>query len=160
MSIKQIINQYYDLNREIEELKPKITALEKEISKIEERIAEIEAGETVKDKVKGGLGGIQNFTIEGIPSKEYYDKKMALYVKKSLLESRKSTLNALQMEDLRQIAQIEVFINGITDAHARYIVTLRVINKLSWREVADKIGGFNTEDSVRMIFNRTLQEKN
>ena len=159
MAIKHIINQYYDLGKEMEELRPKIEHLENEIKKIENRIAEIEEGETVKDKVKGGFGGLQTFTIEGIPSKEYNNKKMELHVKKTLLESRKETLKALELEDLRQITIIEEFINGISDAHARCIVRLRVINKLSWREVAEQIGGGNTEDSVRMIFNRCLQEK-
>lgn len=157
MSIKQIINQYYDLNREIEELKPKITALEKEISKIEKRIEEIESGEIVKDKVTGGFGGTQTFTIEGIPTKEYYDKKMELYAKKMLLESRKTTLKALELEILRQIAEVEQFINDLPDAHIRRVVTLRVVENLSWKEVADKIGGGNTEDSVRMMFNRCVK---
>lgn len=157
MSVKQIINQYYDLKMEIEEVRQKICVLENKIPKIEKRIAEIEAGEMVIDKVKGGLGGIQNFTIEGVPTKEYYDKKMELESKKSLLESRKSTLKALELEILRQTTEIERFIAHLPDSHIRRVVTLRVVDGLSWCEVATKMGGGNTEDSVRMMFNRCFE---
>lgn len=157
MSFKSTINQYFDLRQEIDEVKQKIEVLESKITKIEKRIEEIESGEIVKDKVTGGFGGTQTFTIEGIPTKEYYDKKMELYAKKMLLESRKTTLKALELEILRQIAEVEQFINDLPDAHIRRVVTLRVVENLSWQEVADKIGGGNTEDSVRMMFNRSVK---
>jgi len=41
----------------------------------------------------------------------------------------------------------------------RRIVTMRVVDSLSWNKVADKMGGYNTEDSVRMAFNRFMEEK-
>ena len=157
MVTKQVLNQYYDLLKETDEVKKKIKSLEEAIPRIEKRIAEIEAGETVKDKVRGGAGGMQSFTIEGIPTKEYYDKKMELCTKKNLLESRKKTLKAMELEILRQIKEIEEFIRSLPDAHMRRIVTLRVIDKLSWNEVADAIGGGNTEDSVRMMYNRCFK---
>ena len=90
-------------------------------------------------------------------TKEYQKKKMELYTKKSLLESRKEILKSLELEILRQLSDVEEFINSLSDSHIRRIVTLRVVNNLSWNEVADKIGGGNTEDSVRMMYNRCFK---
>ena len=87
---KDVLNQYRDMQIEIGETKRKISWLEDCITKIEKRIADIEAGEVVKDKVRGGLGGIQSFTIEGVPTREYRKKKIELYMKKDLLEHRKA----------------------------------------------------------------------
>ena len=154
---KHILNQYTDLQQEIVETKEKIENLENQIKKLEKRIADIEAGEIVKDKVRGGLGGIQSFTIEGIPTKEYQKKKMELYIKKELIENRKNTLKTLELEILRQLSEIEEFIKSLSDSYLRQIVTLRVIKGLTWLEVAEKVGGGNTEDSVRMMYNRCFK---
>ena len=154
---KDILIQYTDLQQEIVETKDKMYKLATQIENLESRIAEIEAGETVKDKVKGGLGGIQTFNIEGIPTREYQKKKMELYTKKTLLESRKDTLKSLELEILRQLSDVEEFISSLSDSHIRRIVTLRVVKNMSWGEVAANIGGGNTEDSVRMMFNRIFK---
>lgn len=155
---KEVLNQYTNLRKEITETKEKIDKLETQIDRLERRISEIEDGELVKDKVKGGLGGVQHFNIEGIPTKEYQHKKMELYTKKNLLESRKEILKSLELEILRQLSDVEVFIRQISDSHIRRIVSLRVVNGLSWNEVADNIGGGNTEGSVKMAFQRFLEK--
>ena len=156
---KEVLVQYIDLQKEVKELRIKIEKLETRIPKLDERIAEIEAGETVKDKVKGGLGGIQNFNIEGIPTKEYNDKKTELYIKKRLLAERKEMLSLLELDSMRQINQVEKFIKAIKDSHIRRIVSLRVVNGMSWNEVADSMGGGNTEGSVKMAFQRFMEQK-
>ncbi len=154
---KSVLNQYTDLQQEIVETKDKILKLENQIDKLEIRIKEIEDGETIKDKVRGGLGGIQTFNIEGIPTKEYQKKKMELHTKKTLLESRKDILKSLELEILRQLSDVEEFIRTLSDSHIRRIVTLRIVKNMSWNEVANSIGGGNTEDSVRMMFNRCVK---
>jgi chromosome segregation ATPase len=154
---KEILNQYYDLRKEIKEVRERIVGLETKIEKLEDRIRDIEAGETVKDKVRGGLGGLQSFTIEGIPTREYNEKKMELKIKRMILEERRKMLSVLELDSLNQIAQIEHFISEIKDSHIRRIVHLRIVDGRSWNEVADCIGGGNTEDSVRMAFNRCVK---
>ena len=154
---KEVLNQYTDLRQEIVETKEKIAKLENQIGKLENRISEIEAGEVVKDKVKGGMGGIQTFTIEGFPTNEYHKKKMELYIKRELLASRKDILRTLELEILRQLNEIEEFIKSLSDSYLRQIVTLRVINGLSWGEVAMNLGSGCTEDSARMMFNRCFK---
>ena len=154
---RESLTQYYDLRKEIKFVQERIEGLKKSIKEIEDRISEIEEGEIVKDKVRGGLGGIQTFSIEGIPTKEYYRKKTELTTKKMLLESRIDTLSILELNALQQIEEIEAYINSITDPLIRQIVLLRVVDCNSWRDIAQQIGGDNTEDSVRMIYNRSIK---
>lgn len=157
MVTKQILVQYRDLQQEIKEIEQSISKLNLEIPKIEQRLAEIEAGETVKDKVRGGAGGIQNFAIEGIPTREYAQRKNTLAYKKILLGKRKTSLESQNVKLLEIVNEIEQFITTIEDSHIRRIVRLRFVDNLSWNQVAMRIGG-NTEDSVRMAFERFMKQ--
>ena len=143
MVTKEVLSQYSDLQEEVKEVRLKIERLEKDISKIE-------AGEMVIDSVSGGDGGKQHFKIEGIPFPEYSRKKTLLY-------ARKATLQLLEDDLLEKTNEVEEFIASIKDSHIRRIVNLRVINGLSWNEVARRIGG-NTEDSVRKAFERFMEK--
>ena len=40
----------------------------------------------------------------------------------------------------------------------RRIISLRVVDGLSWNKVADYIGGGNTEGSVKMAFQRFMEK--
>ena len=157
MVTKQILTQYADLKIEANELKKKIAYLEERIPKLEKRIADIEAGEMVRDKVYGGEGGIQGFNIEGIPISEYNAKKTELMLKKSILDERKNLLKTLELELLWHINEIEKFIRTIEDSHIRNIVRLRVVEGKTWNEVADVMGGGNTDLSVKQAFHRFCQ---
>lgn len=154
MVTRQMLTQYSDTRKEVKDIQDRIEKLEKRIPKLEKRISEIEDGETVKDKVYGGNGGLQGFVIEGVPLREYTDKKTELKIKRMLLSERKEMLGILELELLRQTNEIQRFINSIKDSHVRRIITLRVVDELSWNEVADRMGGMNTEDSVRKAFDR------
>lgn len=153
---KEILIQYADLQQECKEVREKIERLEMEIPRIEKRIKAIEDGELVKDKVRGGEGGMQNFNIEGVPTVEYERKRTSLLSKKLLLNNRKTALEILEFELLQKTNEVEEFIASIDDSRMRRIINLRFIEKLSWNKVADHIGGGNTEDGVRMMFNRFM----
>ena len=157
MVTNNILMQYIYLKDEIKENKEVIDRLENDIHKLEERILEIESGEVVKDKVYGGNGGWQGFVISGIPSKEYEEKKTLLYLKKMRLEERRNILERHEVKILEQINEVEQFIKNIDDCLTRRIVSNRVIEGLSWQKVARKIGGENTEDSVKKIYQRYLK---
>ena len=90
---KEILKQYTDLQQECVEVRKKINTLENQIARIEQ-------DGSVRDKVSGGIGGWQSFTIEGFPYPEYNRKKALLY-------SRMATLCALEMEIMETINQIE-----------------------------------------------------
>lgn len=143
MVSKEILIQYSDLQEEVKEVREKIAQTEKQIEKIEEE-------GNVVDTVSGGDGGIQHFKIEGFPYPEYSRKK-------SLLYARKSILSNLEFELLETLNQVEEFITSIEDSRMRRIVTLRFVDNLSWGRVADRIGGGNTEDSVKKSFYRFME---
>lgn len=158
MVSKEILIQYTDLQQEVKEVREKIHRLENEIPKIEKRINEIEKGATVKDKVRGGLGGLQSYNIEGVPIKEYEKRKTDLLSKKLLLNNRKSTLELLEFDLLEKTNEVEEFIASVGDSRIRRIINLRFIEGLPWFKVAERMGGGNTEDSVRMSFNRFMEK--
>lgn len=54
---------------------------------------------------------------------------------------------------------IVIFINTLTDSLSRQIVFYRCAEFLPWRKVAQKIGGGNTEDGVRMRFDRMFPKE-
>lgn len=140
---KEILNQYIDLKKEIEETREKI-------AKVEKQIAKIEREGNVIDTVSGGNGGIQHYKIEGFPYPEYSRKK-------TLLQARQITLTNLEMELMETINNIELFISSVDDSFMRRIINLRFIERLSWQQVADRIGG-NTEDSIKKAFYRFMEK--
>jgi hypothetical protein len=143
MVTKEILIQYADLQKESKEIRERI-------EKLENQINQIETEGTVIDTVSGGYGGIQKFKIEGVPYPEYSRKKTLLY-------ARKATLSGLELEIMETLNKVEEFISTIKDSHIRRIVTLRVVDGLTWNQVAGKIGG-NTEDSVRKAFDRFMEK--
>lgn len=145
MITKKDLVQYIDIQEEIKELDNKI-------AKTKEEIKRIENDGVVIDIVSGGNGGNQHFKVEGFPHPIYTKKKNLLYMQRSKQESLR-----IKLENAKN--EIEEFITTIEDSQIRRIVNLRFIEKLSWRQVAVKIGGRNTEDSVRMIFNRFMKSK-
>ena len=56
MVTKEILKQYADLQQECVEVREKINTLEKQIARIEQ-------DGSVRDKVSGGIGGWQSFTL-------------------------------------------------------------------------------------------------
>lgn len=142
---KEILEQYIDLQQERKEVIEKIQKLEKQIEKIEK-------DGNVVDKVRGGEGGLQSFKIEGFPYPEYSKKKTLLY-------ARKDILIKLEMELSETLNNVETFIASVKDSHIRRIISLRIIDGLSWNKVADRIGGGNTDDSVRKAYDRFMGSK-
>ena len=50
------------------------------------------------------------------------------------------------------------FIYSIPDSLTRQIVYYRCVSLMSWRRVAYEVGGNNTADGVRMIYNRFMDK--
>lgn len=140
---KVILIQYIDMKNELVEVNGQITKLEKEIDKIESE-------GSVIDCVKGGEGGIQNFKISGFPYPSYSRKKTLLYARK---ENYKCLMDDLDM----MIKLVEEYINGIDDSRIRRILRYKYIDKLTWIQIAHKIGGRSTADSIRMEHNNFLK---
>ena len=143
---KNVLAQYVDLVQELKDVENRIEDTKGKLRKLEEE------GE-VTDTVKGGEGGIQHYTITGFPSRDYSRMK-------TLLLTRQATLNSLKSEIEQSINEVQEFIAHIEDSRDRRIVTMRVIDRMSWRQIAKNLGGPNTEDAARMAFERILKREN
>ena len=149
-----VLSQYADLVKEQKDLAERIASTQRNIENIERRLQKIEAGEVVKDKVYGGEGGIQGFVIEGVPTAEYEMLKTSLLRKKLLLEKQIDIQREQEEVVLLALTEVEEFITRIEDSHIRRIVRFRVVDGLTWKQVAHRMGGGNTEDGVRKAFDR------
>ena len=157
----ELLLQYVSLTKEIEEIKSRIKKLDREIVELQEKIMDIENDYIVKDKVYGGNGGKQGFVISGVSQKrirECENKKTKLFQEKLLVEEHIRILQDREIMVKGQINEIEKFLSSISDSFVRRIVMLRVIDGLTWNEVADEIGGGNTENSVKKIYQRCLKK--
>ncbi len=56
-----------------------------------------------------------------------------------------------------QKKRIMEFISMIEDSQIRQIVFLRNISCMSWKDIAKEVGGNNTADSVRKMYDRFLK---
>lgn len=148
---KKVIVQYNNLKSEAKQIRVKITQLESEIDKLKGELAKIDA---ITDVVKGEFG--ENVTIRGYDRK-YTEIKNVLIAKQLLMNQRIDLLKSLEFKIVAQTVDVEEFISSIKDSFIRQIIRYRVIDDLTWGEVAIKMGGNNTEDGVRMAFNRFLK---
>ena len=154
-----VLSQYADLIKEQKDLAERIASTQRNIENIERRLQKIEAGEVVKDKVYGGEGGIQGFVIEGVPTAEYETLKTSLLRKKLLLEKQIDIQREQEEVVLLALTEVEEFIGRIDDSHIRRIVRFRVVDGLTWKQVAHRMGGGNTEDGVKKTYQRFTGEK-
>lgn len=141
--MKKKLAQYIDLQKEVTEINNRIAKVESEIAKIKEE------GE-VTDIVKGGMGGIQHFTIHGIPTFLFERKEEMLF---KLVEK----MEKAEKNKLKALAEIEDFVESIDDSHIRRIISFRYIDGLSWNDVAMHMGNGYTDDSVRKAMERYLK---
>ena len=125
MVSKDVLNQYRDLRLEIDKI-------QEEIKKTEDYISELIEEGTVIDKVKGGLGGIQGFKIEGFPQKEYDRRKRILQKKYNRLTEKENDL-------LELTENIETIIDEITVSRDRQIFQAIYLKNKTQQQVAKEL---------------------
>nr|DAV04070.1 MAG TPA: Protein of unknown function (DUF722) [Caudoviricetes sp.] len=123
------------------------------MEKTESRLTRIRQEGTVIDSVTGTRadGTIGHIRIEGFPYAAHDKQSTHLRLYAAQLAEREERL-------LEQTNAVEAYINSITDSRMRRIIQYRILDRLSWYEVADKIGGKATSDSCRMYFERFLEK--
>lgn len=154
---KNDLVQYYNLKQEEIEVDHSIEVILSRIDSCEMEIYELER-ETVKDKVYGGFGGEQGFVIEGMDERDLAILRARLIDRKNLLAKRLKKKQELKEQIDRKVFEIDKFMNTVTDSLIRRIIYYRYIEHFSWNMVAAKIGGNNTEDSVRKALDRYLEK--
>ena len=123
--IKDELAQYKAITEEITKIQKEIQDTEKSIEKL------IKSG-TVVDKVKGGLGGIQGFKIEGFPQKEY-DRRI------KLLKSKQNRLLAKQNDLLEVKEKMEIFIDNISNSRDRQIMKATFVDNKTQKQIAKEM---------------------
>ena len=120
--------------------------IEKEITLLQERIEELEAEAERVTPI-----------LTGLPGKGSGGDRIGAVVEQ-LVEEKEKLEAALQnrQEERRKAMR---FINSIADSQLRTIFILRFVAGKSWNEVADYIGGGNTEQSVGMRVFRYLKKR-
>ncbi|NFM30658.1 RNA polymerase subunit sigma-24 [Clostridium botulinum] len=130
--------------KQLRYIKTEIESIKKQLSDLDYTVA--------TDKVRGSSSHFpyvqRSFTITGVDYEEYNRKA----------ERLRRKLNKRIKELIDLVEKTNEFIEDIEDSLTRQIISLRYINGLTWEEVANSIGGNNTEDSVRMLCNRFLDK--
>lgn len=119
--------------------------LPKEAARLESRIAELrcKAERVVSAGGDGTHGG-------GVGDKVGNNAAKIADLIQELEQSRQKCID----EEMRAMQ----FIKSLTDARLRLIIELFFIDGLSWRKVADIIGGEETENSCKQYCKRKLKE--
>lgn len=143
---KDILVQYTDLQEEIRDIR-------RRAERAHGQMERLETEGTVLDAVKGTRqdGTFGSIRIEGFPYADYEKRRRSL---------QSYLLKLAEMEEklLELTNQAEEYINSIEDSRMRRIVQYRILDGLSWYEVADRMGGKATSDSCRMYYERFLQK--
>ena len=129
MTIKELSQLYY-LNREIERDK--------------QRIEELRAAAT-DTAVK----------ITGLPHAAGISNKTAIAAE---IADAKSIIEAKQQMCIAEYNRLCRYIAGIDDSLMRQIISLRFINGMTWHQVAQHIGGGNTDESVKKACYRYIRK--
>lgn len=93
--------------------------------------------------------------ISGMPKSKSNVSKIEADVSKIL--TAEEQLKNTERKCLSEKKKLDKYINAITDDMLQDIFTYRFIYSLSWREIAFKVGGYNTEDSVKKMCYRYIQ---
>ena len=110
----------------------------------QKELDEIECKSLIKGQVITGMpygSGISDPTFNIVAEREKYRK---------IIDGKLAEIQIAR-------AKITDYICGIDDSLLRQVMFLRNVSCMSWGRVANEIGGSNTENSVRMIYNRHFE---
>lgn len=119
--------------------------IDKEIKLLQERIEELETEAARVTPI-----------LTGLPGKGSGGDRIGAVVEQIIEEKEKLEAALQQRQEERRKAMR--FINSIADSQLRTIFVLRFVAGKSWNEVADYIGGGNTEKSVWVRAYRYLKK--
>ena len=119
--------------------------IDKEIKLLQERIEELETEAARVTPI-----------LTGLPGKGSGGDRIGAVVEQLVEEKEKLEAALQQRQEERRKAMR--FINSIADSQLRTIFVLRFVAGKSWNEVADYIGGGNTEKSVWVRAYRYLKK--
>lgn len=127
----------------------------KELSQLYYLNKEIEADIQRLERLRANTYKPSSPNLSGMPKSQYVDNALECGV------AEIADLEEIISDKLKRIIQerkkLEMYISSIHDSLTRQVFTLRFINNMSWLQVALKIGGGNTEDSVKKVCYRYIK---
>lgn len=151
MVSKEILIQYAELQKEIKYLSKRIDKLKNEQIKHEAK----KKHDMVRASSRNFPYVDRNVHIEGMTD----DEELIVNSKINTAIRKEEEQLRLRYENLLDVTNdVLEFIESIEDSHMRMIITYRIIENYSWSQVADAIGGGNTEDSARKAFVRFIEK--
>lgn len=120
--------------------------LNSEIEQLQHRLSELTASAT-DTSVK----------ISGLPHVHGVSNKTAIAVE--IADLRTSIEERIQ-RSIVEYKRLNGFIAGVDDCLIRRIVTLRFVDGLRWGQIAQRIGGDNSESTVKVALHRYLKTCN
>lgn len=160
MTVKEL-SQLYWLNREIEANQERLAELDAEIERDEEQLAHLEL--QVSSSSSPNYDGMPKGPMCGNRLESAVVKIMELQNiierKKALRSDCAMNIQARQILCLTERNKLERYIAGISDSLIRMIFTFRFVNGLTWAQVSEHIGMRTTEDSVKKMCYRYLENR-
>lgn len=120
--------------------------LKKEITELGERLY----------KLKTEAYAASSANLSGMPAPTGNTSKTERYAIE--IAALEDMISDRQDRCIDELFKLEQWINMIDDSRLRLIFTYRFVNRLSWVQVAFRIGGYETEDSVKKACYRYLKE--
>ena len=118
--------------------------LQKEIRSDEQRLIDLETTAT----------GI-TANLSGMPSGGRLSDKTAIAAE---IADLKGIIQAKRDMCVLHYNQIMRYVATVDDSMLRQVIMLRNLDMLTWRQIAQKIGGGNTEDGIRMAYKRFVDK--
>ena len=94
--------------------------------------------------------------LSGIPRKSSPKNMIEEIV--PIISELKDKIKQEQEKYMREQVAIEEYIRSVEDYQIRLILSYRFVDLMTWQQIAQKIGGNNTEDSVKKICYRYLRK--
>lgn len=118
--------------------------LKREIRNDEQRLIDLETAATRITQ-----------SITGMPGSGRTSDKTAIAAEIADLKNIIRNKNEMCISHYNQIMR---FVATIDDSLIRQIITYRHIDMMKWRDIAQKIGGGNSEDGLRMAYSRYMEK--
>ncbi len=119
-----------------------IPALKREVDALSQRIAEIES---VLRNGESRTTGLFNITVDAQSKRQMHSQLILL----EKLQKRRA-------DSMAELGQLYSLIDSIPDAQIRLIFTYRYIDRLTWQQIAFRIGEYD-EQYPRRIHNKALR---
>jgi len=127
----------------------------KELSNLQYLDALIKVAEDQLLNLEGKLTS-GTHAIDGMPKQTGVKDKIGAIVPEVII--RKAKLEKLINEFEDEKKRVLDFINGVDDYLVRLVLTYRFVEYKTWAEVAEAVGGRNTEDSVKKTCYRHIKK--